>query len=88
MGTGEIPKPGDTVTIQYTGWLKDATKQGEAQQKGKQFDTSVGRGDFVVQIGVGQVIKGWDEGVTTMKVGEKALLDISSEVELLKVSSD
>ncbi|PQE30522.1 peptidylprolyl isomerase protein [Rutstroemia sp. NJR-2017a WRK4] len=57
-GTGEIPKVGDTVTIQYTGWLKDATKQGEAQKKEPPFDTSANRGDFVVQIGVGQVIKG------------------------------
>ncbi|KAK1839043.1 peptidyl-prolyl cis-trans isomerase, partial [Colletotrichum chrysophilum] len=43
------------------------------------FDSSVGRGDFITRIGVGQVIKGWDEGVTTMKVGEKATLDITSD---------
>ncbi|KAI0875838.1 FK506-binding protein 1B [Hypoxylon argillaceum] len=75
-GTGAQPTPGQTVTIVYTGWLKDTTKP---DNKGKQFDSSVGRGDFVTQIGVGQVIKGWDEGVTQMKVGEKATLDISSD---------
>ncbi|KAM3078404.1 FK506 binding protein proline rotamase rapamycin-binding protein [Clarireedia jacksonii] len=78
-GNGEIPKAGDTVTIEYTGWLKDATKVGEEQKVKPPFDSSVDRGAFVVQIGVGQVIKGWDEGVTTMKVGEKALLDISPD---------
>lgn len=43
------------------------------------FDSSVGRGDFVTAIGVGRVIKGWDEGVVTMKLGEKALLDITHD---------
>ncbi|OAA68368.1 fkbp-type peptidyl-prolyl cis-trans isomerase [Niveomyces insectorum RCEF 264] len=43
------------------------------------FDSSVGRGDFVTAIGVGQVIRGWDEGVVQMKVGEKATLDITSD---------
>ncbi|KAK8128383.1 FK506-binding protein 1B [Apiospora sp. TS-2023a] len=46
---------------------------------GTAFDSSVGRGDFETTIGVGQVIKGWDEGVTQMKVGEKATLTISSD---------
>ncbi|KAK6591268.1 FKBP-type peptidyl-prolyl cis-trans isomerase [Botrytis cinerea] len=79
-GTGAIPKPGDTVTIQYTGWLKDTTKGDTLEsQKGNQFDSSVNRGPFVVQIGVGQVIKGWDEGVTQMKLGEKATLDITPD---------
>ncbi|KAF5023688.1 hypothetical protein F66182_4254 [Fusarium sp. NRRL 66182] len=75
-GTGVQPQKGNTVTIQYTGWLKDESKP---DHKGEQFDSSVGRGDFVVKIGVGQVIKGWDDGVTQMKVGEKATLDISSD---------
>ncbi|KAJ8110095.1 hypothetical protein ONZ43_g5963 [Nemania bipapillata] len=73
-GAGAQPTVGQTVTIEYTGWLKDTTKP---DNKGKKFDSSVGRGDFVTQIGVGQVIKGWDEGVTQMKVGEKATLDIT-----------
>jgi len=75
-GNGAIPKPGQTVTIEYTGWVKDPSKP---NSKGEQFDSSVGRGDFVVQIGVGQLIKGWDEGVTQMKVGEKSTLDITSD---------
>ncbi|CAG9980461.1 unnamed protein product [Clonostachys byssicola] len=75
-GTGAQPTKGQTVTIEYTGWLKDTTKE---ENKGEQFDSSVGRGDFVVPIGVGRVIRGWDEGVVQMKVGEKATLDISSD---------
>ncbi|UQC75835.1 peptidyl-prolyl cis-trans isomerase fkr-3 [Colletotrichum lupini] len=75
-GSGAIPKPGQTVTIEYTGFLKDTS---QPDNKGKKFDSSVGRGDFVTRIGVGQVIKGWDEGVTQMNVGEKATLDITSD---------
>ncbi|GJN79978.1 peptidyl-prolyl cis-trans isomerase [Purpureocillium lilacinum] len=75
-GSGDQPTKGDTVTIEYTGWLKDTSKP---DSKGNKFDSSVGRGDFVVKIGVGQVIKGWDEGVTQMQVGEKATLDISAD---------
>ncbi|KAI1435683.1 FKBP-type peptidyl-prolyl cis-trans isomerase [Xylaria sp. CBS 124048] len=75
-GTGAQPAVGQTVTIEYTGWLKDASKPG---QKGTKFDSSVGRGDFVTRIGIGQVIKGWDQGVTQMKVGEKATLYITSD---------
>ncbi|CAJ2513543.1 Uu.00g016620.m01.CDS01 [Anthostomella pinea] len=75
-GNGPQAQPHQTVTIEYTGWLKDTSKP---NNKGTQFDSSVGRGDFVTQIGVGQVIKGWDEGVTQMKVGEKATLDITSD---------
>jgi len=76
-GSGtEKPVEGQRVTIEYTGWIKDATKP---DNKGAQFDSSVGRGDFVTEIGVGKVIKGWDEGVTQMTKGEKVLLDISSD---------
>ncbi|KAI0398530.1 fkbp-type peptidyl-prolyl cis-trans isomerase [Xylariaceae sp. FL0594] len=75
-GSGPSPQAGQIVTIEYTGWLKDTSKP---DNKGKQFDSSVGRGDFTTAIGVGRVIKGWDEGVVTMKVGEKATLDITSD---------
>ncbi|KAI1054949.1 hypothetical protein LB506_006653 [Fusarium annulatum] len=75
-GSGPSPKVGEKVTIQYTGWVKDESKP---DNKGDQFDSSVGRGAFVVTIGVGQVIKGWDEGVTQMQLGEKALLDITPD---------
>lgn len=71
---GPSPQEGDTVTMEYTGWLKTSTGE-----KGKQFDSTTGRGPFRTPIGVGRVIKGWDEGVVQMKLGEKAKLDISSD---------
>ncbi|KAL7911741.1 hypothetical protein GGI35DRAFT_443486 [Trichoderma velutinum] len=78
-GSGATPKAGDTVVMGYTGWLKDTSKP---DNKGKKFDSSYnpGRKDFVTQIGVGQVIKGWDEGVVEMQLGEKARLDIPSNL--------
>ncbi|KAK1777486.1 hypothetical protein QBC45DRAFT_416664 [Copromyces sp. CBS 386.78] len=75
-GTGPQPQAGQTVIIEYTGWLKDLS---QADAKGAQFDTSIGRGHFITQIGVGRLIRGWDEAVLEMKVGEKATLDISSD---------
>jgi len=71
-GDGEnFPKTGDQLTMHYTGTLADG---------GKQFDSSVSRGKpFQFVIGVGQVIRGWDEGVMKMSLGEKALLNISSD---------
>ncbi|MEI6513711.1 MAG: FKBP-type peptidyl-prolyl cis-trans isomerase [bacterium] len=66
-GTGPSPEKGQTVTVHYVGMLTD----------GKEFDSSVKRGQpFAFTIGVGQVIKGWDEGVSTMKVGGKRRLTI------------
>ncbi|KAL8829726.1 MAG: hypothetical protein Q9170_006045 [Blastenia crenularia] len=72
------PKKGDTVTIEYTGNLYDESQAGN-DYRGKQFDTSVGRGDFKTKIGVGKVIRGWDEGVTEMSLGEKSVLTISGD---------
>lgn len=67
-----FPKPGDQLTMHYTGTLA-AT--------GAQFDSSRDRGEpFSFQIGVGQVIKGWDEGVMKMSLGERATLKIPSEM--------
>ncbi|KAK3176853.1 hypothetical protein OEA41_008178 [Lepraria neglecta] len=54
----ERPKKGDEVTIEYTGNLYDSSVGPEKDFRGKQFDSSVGRGDFRTQIGVGKVIKG------------------------------
>merc|ERR1711907_502880 len=66
-----FPKKGDKLKMHYTGTLADG---------GKQFDSSRDRGDlFEVTIGVGQVIKGWDEGVPMMSLGERAVLHITSD---------
>jgi len=70
-GTGASPKTGQTCVMHYTGWLY------ENGAKGKKFDSSVDRGaPFEFKIGVGQVMRGWDEGVATMKVGGKRTLII------------
>jgi len=68
-GAGESPKSGRTCVMHYTGWLW------ENDAKGKKFDSSKDRGQpFEFTIGAGEVIKGWDEGVATMKVGGKRQL--------------
>ncbi|MEH2248581.1 FKBP-type peptidyl-prolyl cis-trans isomerase [Nostoc sp.] len=70
-GTGATPQPGQTVEVHYVGTLEDGT----------QFDSSRDRGQpFSFKIGVGQVIKGWDEGLSTMKVGGRRQLIIPSEL--------
>ena len=71
VGTGASPKPGQICVMHYTGWLYNNGI------RGKKFDSSVDRGQpFEFIIGRGQVIKGWDEGVATMKVGGKRTLII------------
>jgi FKBP-type peptidyl-prolyl cis-trans isomerase FkpA len=72
-GTGTEATAGKTVTVNYTGWLYDASKP---EQKGTQFDTSIGRGSFSFALGAGQVISGWDQGVVGMKVGGQRRLVI------------
>ncbi|KAL1996420.1 hypothetical protein VTN49DRAFT_185 [Thermomyces lanuginosus] len=71
------PSQGDKVFINYTGWLRDPSNSGD-YEKGTEFDSSRSRGPLQVKIGVGQVIKGWDEGVLSMTLGEKAILTIDS----------
>jgi FKBP-type peptidyl-prolyl cis-trans isomerase FkpA len=66
LGTGGEAASGNTLQVNYTGWLFDASK---TDQKGLQFDTSIGRDVFTFQVGVGQVIKGWDQGLPGMKIG-------------------
>jgi FKBP-type peptidyl-prolyl cis-trans isomerase FkpA len=66
VGKGKEALAGKTVSVNYTGWLHDSAAKGK---RGKQFDSSVGRGPFSFPLGAGRVIKGWDEGVASMKVG-------------------
>ena len=75
VGTGATAVAGNTLTVNYTGWLYDATA---AQNHGKQFDSSVGRAPFSFKLGTGQVIAGWDQGMVGMKVGGKRTLIIPS----------
>ena len=75
VGTGATPKTGQTCVMHYTGWLY------ENGTKGKKFDSSVDRNEpFEFAIGTGNVIKGWDEGVITMKVGGKRTLIIPPDL--------
>ncbi len=70
-GKGAKPEKGQTVQVQYTGWLLD----------GKMFDSSLDRGQpFEFVLGAGRVIKGWDEGVAMMNVGSKYLLIIPPDL--------
>ena len=74
-GTGTSPKSGQTCVMHYTGWLY------ENGQKGKKFDSSVDRNEpFEFPIGQGRVIKGWDEGVATMKIGGKRTLIVPPQL--------
>ncbi len=71
VGTGPLPRTGQTCVMHYTGWLYENGK------KGAKFDSSVDRGQpFEFPIGTHRVIAGWDEGISTMKVGGKRTLII------------
>jgi peptidylprolyl isomerase len=71
VGTGVAPQRGQTCSVHYTGWLSNSG------ERGKKFDSSVDRGEpLAIPIGVGRVIKGWDEGILGMKVGGKRTLYI------------
>lgn len=70
IGDGLEAKAGDTVSVHYVGTLTDGTK----------FDSSKDRGPFSFELGAGRVIRGWDEGVTGMKVGGKRKLTIPPEL--------
>ena len=73
VGKGKEAVAGSTVVVNYTGWLHEPKAE---KQRGKQFDSSIGRGPFAFPLGEGRVIKGWDEGVVGMKVGGKRTLVI------------
>ncbi|KXK49498.1 MAG: FKBP-type peptidyl-prolyl cis-trans isomerase [Chlorobi bacterium OLB5] len=71
IGSGESPAAGQTISVHYTGTLEDGTK----------FDSSRDRNQpLVFKIGVGQVIKGWDEGILSMKKGGKRKLIIPPQL--------
>ncbi|MBD2101317.1 FKBP-type peptidyl-prolyl cis-trans isomerase [Leptolyngbya sp. FACHB-261] len=71
VGTGTVPRTGQTIVVHYTGTLEDGTK----------FDSSVDRGQpFQFRVGTGMVIKGWDEGLSTMHVGGKRKLIIPPDL--------
>lgn len=68
-GNGASPKTGQLVEVHYTGWLEDGEKFDSSKDRGKTFEFIIGKG---------RVIKGWDEGVATMKVGGSRRLIIPS----------
>ena len=75
VGTGASPKTGQICVMHYTGWLY------QNGAKGAKFDSSLDRGQpFEFPIGTGRVIKGWDEGVASMKVGGKRTLVIPPDL--------
>jgi FKBP-type peptidyl-prolyl cis-trans isomerase len=77
-GTGAAIAGGQIAVVQYTGWLYEA---GATENKGKQFDSSRnGRDAFKFPLGTGSVIKGWDQGVLGMKVGESRRLVIPPDL--------
>jgi FKBP-type peptidyl-prolyl cis-trans isomerase FkpA len=77
VGTGTDATAGTALTVNYTGWLYDATK---TDHKGVQFDSSVGLTPFTFTLGVGQVIAGWDQGLVGMKTGGVRQLVVPSSL--------
>ena len=77
IGTGTAAAAGNTLTVNYTGWLYSASA---ANSRGAQFDTSVGRAPFQFRLGAGQVIAGWDQGLLGMRVGSTRTLIIPSSL--------
>jgi FKBP-type peptidyl-prolyl cis-trans isomerase len=77
-GYGRAAVAGDNVTVHYTGWLYDENAE---DGRGAKFDSSVDRGQvFQFPLGAGRVIRGWDEGVVGMLIGEKRELKIAPEL--------
>lgn len=76
VGTGDTVASGQTLMVNYTGWLYDNTK---TDKKGNVFDKSVAGQPFVFKLGAAQVIQGWDEGLVGMKVGGLRKLIVPSD---------
>ena len=78
VGTGAEAQSGQVVTVHYTGWLYDQTRP---DSKGNKFDSSRDRNEpFSFNLGAGEVIRGWDEGVAGMKVGGRRMLTIPPDM--------
>jgi FKBP-type peptidyl-prolyl cis-trans isomerase FkpA len=78
LGNGRQAEKGLTVTVHYTGWLYDPNQK---DGKGKKFDSSLDRNDpFLFNLGGGQVIRGWDDGVDGMKIHGKRTLIIPPDM--------
>jgi len=77
-GDGQVAQAGDNVVVHYTGWLYDEAAE---NNRGNKFDSSVDRGEhFQFPLGAGRVIKGWDQGVEGMAIGEVRELTIAPEM--------
>lgn len=77
-GDGQVAQAGDNVVVHYTGWLFDDTAE---NNRGDKFDSSVDRGEhFQFPLGAGRVIKGWDQGVEGMAIGELRELTIAPDM--------
>ena len=77
-GDGQAAQAGDIVVVHYTGWLYDETAE---NNRGAKFDSSVDRNEhFSFPLGAGRVIKGWDQGVEGMAIGEVRELTIAPEM--------
>ena len=74
VGAGALAGPGSVVTVAYTGWLHDSTR---TDAKGAQFDSST---SFQFRLGTGAVIRGWDQGVSGMRVGGQRRLVIPPDL--------
>ena len=74
VGTGALAGPGSLVTVAYTGWLHDSSRP---EAKGRQFDSNTA---FQFRLGTGAVIRGWDQGVSGMRVGGQRRLVIPPDL--------
>ena len=78
LGEGREAEKGLTITVHYSGWIYDENKD---DKKGNKFDSSKDRNEpFTFVLGVGQVIKGWDDGFAGMKIGGTRTIIIPSEM--------
>lgn len=77
VGTGAEASAGQRISVNYTGWLYSDTAAGN---KGRQFDSSAGRGTYSLTLGAGQVIRGWDQGIPGMRAGGRRRIVIPPEL--------